>query len=375
MQSKTILIATCPGDPHAFAVAAALERKGARPVLWMTSDFPTRTGETIAFEEGRLALRVGGLPSDPRTGGIDTVWNRRPCHAPDPRVLHPADLPFVEKSCDTFRLALLELLAPAAFWVNPEEAVRRNCKPLQHAAALAVGLETPETIYTNDPETIRGFLRRQGGRVVYKPLFASLWKVADEVLGPYTNVLSEDMLVADELLRAAPGIFQALVPKAFELRITVMGRRAFAARVLSQETEKGRLDWRRSYDELRMEPWEVPADLAARCTALLERLGFVFGCFDFIVTPEGRTVFLEVNQMGQFLFVEQMAGLPLLDAFAEFLLQGRSDFAWSPEGVEVRYADVVAEVEERCARGQREHAPAPEIAWDEAALAGASSSP
>jgi glutathione synthase/RimK-type ligase-like ATP-grasp enzyme len=371
MRSKTILIATCPGDPHAFAVAAALERKGARPILWMTSDFPTRTGETIAFEEGRLALRIGGQEIDPGAGGIATVWNRRPCHAVDPRLLHPADLPFAEKSCETFRQALLELLAPAAFWVNPEAAVRRNSKPLQHASAMAVGLETPETLYTNDPEEIRGFLRRQGGRVVYKPLFASLWKVADEVLGPYANVLAEDMLVEDDLLRAAPGIFQALVPKAWELRLTMMSRRAFAARVLSQETERGRLDWRRAYAELRLEPWEVPADLEARCAALLERLGFVFGCFDFIVTPEGRTVFLEVNQMGQFLFVEEMAGLPLLDAFAEFLLQGRSDFAWSPEAVEVRYADVEAEVAERCARGRGEHAPAPEIAWDETALAGA----
>lgn len=366
----TVLILTCPGDAHAHAVAAALRRKGACPVLWFTPDFPTRTGETLAFEGGRLAVRVEGSAVDPARAL--TVWNRRPFHAVDPAVLHPADRPFAERSCELFRRALLDLLAPGAFWVNPDPAVRRNSKPLQHAAALAVGLEAPDTLYTNDPGEIRRFLGRQGGEVVYKPLFTSLWKAEDEVVSPYASLLSEEMLVADELLRAAPGIFQAVVPKAWELRITIMGRRALGARLLSQETESGRLDWRRSYGELRMEPWEVPADLAGRCVALLERLGLVFGCFDFVVTPGGRTVFLEVNQMGQFLFVEEQTGQPLLDAFAELLLQGRPDFDWSPERTGVRFADVVPEVRERCEQDRQAHVPAPEIAWDESPPAGQS---
>jgi glutathione synthase/RimK-type ligase-like ATP-grasp enzyme len=360
-----VLILTFPGDAHAVAVAAALRRKGAVPVPWFTPDFPTRTGETLAFEGGRLSCRVQGPEIEPGGGRIDTVWNRRPTHALDPAVLHPADRPFAERSCEIFRRSLFDLLAPEAFWVNPDPAVRRNSKPLQHAAALEVGLETPDTLYTNDPEEIRRFLRRQGGRIVYKPLLTPLWKAADAYLSPYTNVLTEESLVEDKLLRAAPGIFQALVPKAWELRLTVMGRHVLGARVLSQETEHGRLDWRRSYAELRMEPCAVDADLAERSIALLERLGLVFGCFDFVVTPEGRAVFLEVNQMGQFLFVEEYTGQPLLDAFAELLLQGRPDFTWSPERAEVRFSDVLPELEESCRRESEGHLPERDIAWEE----------
>jgi glutathione synthase/RimK-type ligase-like ATP-grasp enzyme len=366
----TVLILTCPGDVHALAVAEALCRKSAVPLLWFTPDFPMRTGETLAFEGGRLAVRVAGPEVDPGGARIDAVWNRRPAHALDRGALHAADLPFAERSCEVFRRSLFELLARDAFWVNPDPAVRRNSKPLQHAAALAAGLSTPDTLYTNDPDEIRGFLRRQGGRIVYKPLFTPFWKasgkVSDEVLSPYTSVLTEEMLVDDELLRAAPGIFQALVPKAWELRITVMGRRALGARVLSQETSRGRLDWRRSYGELRLEPCEVAPDLAGRCVELVERLGLVFGCLDFVVTPEGETMFLEVNQMGQFLFVEEATGQPLLDAFAELLLQGRPDFAWSPDRARVRFADVLSGMRERVVRDHREHHPSPETAWDEA---------
>jgi glutathione synthase/RimK-type ligase-like ATP-grasp enzyme len=360
-----VLILTFPGDIHAAAVAAALRQKGAVPVTWLTPDFPMRTGETLAFEGGRLAIRVEGPEVDPGGGRVDAVWNRRPAHAPDLAALHAADRRFAERSCEILRRSLFELLAPEAFWVNPDPAVRRDTKPRQQAAAVEVGLETPDTLYTNDPGEIRRFLRRQGGRIVYKPLFTPLWKAADEYLSPFTNVLTEEMLVAGELLRAAPGIYQALVPKAWELRITVLGRHVLGARVLSQETTEGRLDWRRSYGELRMEPCEIAPDLARRSIDLLARLGLVFGCFDFVVTPEGRTVFLEVNQMGQFLFVEEYAGLPLLDAFAELLIQGRPDFAWDRERPGVRFAEVQAEAEEICRREREDHLPAPELAWDE----------
>ena len=128
--------------------------------------------------------------------------------------------------------------------------------------------------------------------------------------------------------------------KDHELRITVIGRHVFGAKVLSQQTESGRLDWRRSYHELRIEPCDIPEHLADRCREVLARLGLVFGCFDFVVTPESEFVFLEVNEGGQFLFVESYSGLPLLDAFAEFLAQGRPDFAWPANHSPVLYSDV-----------------------------------
>src|SRR5262249_39545706 len=146
------------------------------PVPWFTPDFPMRTGETLAFEGGRLAIRIEGPEVDPGGGRIDTVWNRRPSHAIDVSALHAADRPFAERSCETLRRSLFALLALDPLGITPDPAVRRNNKPRQQAAALAVGLATPDTLYTNDPAEIRRFLRRQGGRVVYKPLVLPIWK-------------------------------------------------------------------------------------------------------------------------------------------------------------------------------------------------------
>lgn len=97
--------------------------------------------------------------------------------------------------------------------------------------------------------------------------------------------------------------------------------------------------------------------MESQCFTLLDELGLVFGCFDFVVTPSEDHVFLEVNEMGQFLFLERYCGLPLLDAFSEFLLQGRVDFEWNADEVQIRYTDsqFAAAVESRYAEFMEAH--------------------
>jgi hypothetical protein len=362
---KTLLLLSQPNDIHAAAVAEALARKGARAILWHTSDFPSRATETVSFVGGRRSVRLRGPELDVSEHALDTVWNRRPTLVLDALHLHPADREFVEFGCQTFRRALLDTLAPRAFWVNPQRAIERTSKPRQHQLALDVGLEVPDTLYTNDPGEIRAFLREHPGQVIYKPLNMTAWRDDERYYMTYTSPLTEEQLVEDEMLRAVPGIFQVRVPKAHELRVTMMGRRAFTARLLSQETRGGRLDWRRAQEELRMEPFELPADLAEQCFALMRKLDIVFGCFDFIVRPDGRYVFLEVNQAGQFLFAENAAGLPLLDAFTEFLIQGSVDFDWSPDRVTLRYPEVFGAAFQRLQASFERHVRQPESTWYE----------
>jgi hypothetical protein len=45
-----------------------------------------------------------------------------------------------------------------------------------------------------------------------------------------------------------------------------------------------------------------------------------YGAVDLIVTPDGRHVFLEVNPVGEFFWLERHPGLPVSDAIADVLL-------------------------------------------------------
>ncbi len=57
----------------------------------------------------------------------------------------------------------------------------------------------------------------------------------------------------------------------------------------------------------------------------MKKLGLVFGCFDFIVTPDNEYYFLEINEQGQFLWIEEVnPDIKMLDAFVNFLINKNS---------------------------------------------------
>jgi hypothetical protein len=358
---KNVLILTNPEDLHAFAVREALLAKGSQVTLWHTPDFPSRSGESLLFEGGSQSVIAQGPELDLGNARFHTVWRRRPSYAVDWSKVHPSDRKFVDIECNIFRRSMLGLIAPDAFWVNPADAaISTGYKMLQHSVPAASGLKTPDTLYSNDPQQIRTFIQRHGGEIVYKPLRGLPWQGDKSIWMYFTSRLTEDQLVEDDLLRNSPGIYQQLIPKAFELRVTVMGHCILAAKISSQDTERGKLDWRRAPEEIKAVPFDLPPDVADLCLRLMAKLGIVFGAFDFIVTPEGDYVFLEVNEAGQFLFLEEETGLPLLDCFSDFLLHGRADFVGRQGEAEIRYADVHDTVTAEIERALALHCTSPE---------------
>jgi hypothetical protein len=139
--------------------------------------------------------------------------------------------------------------------------------------------------------------------------------------------------------------------------VTFVGHRAFAARLDSQRHALTQVDWRVAAGLLDITAAPLPEEVESRCRALMDRLGIVFACFDFVVTPAGEHVFLELNQMGQFLWVERaQPRLLMLDAMVSMLTQGRPDYAWRPEQA-LRFADFCDyDLDERI---DQDHVPTP----------------
>ncbi|HMW02377.1 MAG TPA: ATP-dependent carboxylate-amine ligase, partial [Acidobacteriota bacterium] len=121
----------------------------------------------------------------------------------------------------------------------------------------------------------------------------------------------------------APCLFQEYIPKKVELRITVVGRKIFAAEIHSQQSQRSKDDWRR-YD-IANTPYlkhRLPEAIKIKCQQLVRELGLVFGCIDMIVTPDNRYVFLEINPNGQWGWIEELTQLPICANLAEMLIQG-----------------------------------------------------
>lgn len=338
------LIATEPRDLHAIEVALALEARGAEPILWLGGDFPTLLAGSIAVRDGRVDWELRGTDLPSARPPFDGVWLRRPTSPILPASLHPADRPVAEREVREFVNGLYRLAAPGAFWVNPlASRGLAESKPVQLAEAARLGFTVPPTLLSNDPERIREFLAELRGRAIYKPFLPAGWVGAETTAVLGTSEIEAEDLPPDEILRATPGIFQARVDKAYELRVTAFGGFLAAARIDSQAIPEARIDSRAGGPRLPVQPAELPPEVERRCFELMARLGIVFGCFDLAVTPDGETIFFEVNPAGQFLWVEESCPeIRLLAPFVEFLLARRADFRWRPDPAAIRHEDFVS---------------------------------
>lgn len=357
------LITTEPRDLHAVEVALALEARGAEPVLWLGADFPTLLAGSIEVRDGRVGWELRGVDLPSTCPPFDGVWLRRPTAPILPRSLHPADRPVAEREVREFVSGLYQLAAPEAFWVNPlPSRGRAESKAVQLAAAARIGFAVPPTLLSNDPERIGTFLAEHRGRTIYKPFFPAGWQgtATTAVLG--TSEVEAEDLPPEDILRATPGIFQARVDKAYELRVTAFGRFLAAARIDSQAIPESRLDSRAAGPSLPIRPAELPPAIERLCFELMAQLGIVFGCFDFAVTPAGEHVFFEVNPAGQFLWVEEACPeIRLLAPFVEFLLARRADFRWRPDAAAIRHADLAGAALRRMEELAARHVEAPQV--------------
>jgi glutathione synthase/RimK-type ligase-like ATP-grasp enzyme len=359
-----ILIPTYSNDVHATAVATALERKGHQPVLWHGADFPTRQCASIKVTQDAFSWQVQGVGLDEPAGPFDVVWFRRPTQSVVPQDLYPGDRQIAEKSAEAFYRALWQLVAPDAFWVNPFGTnLRSDSKPVQLIEAMKAGFKVPATLFSNEPAEIRRFLAEHQGHAIYKTIRPAQWETQRGVAYLFTTDVDLADLPDDDLLQISTGIFQRKLEKAYEIRVTCFGDRAFAAKLHSQENELAKADFRRAYKTLRLESMALPDELCQRCFALMRKLGIVFGCFDFVVTPDDEVFFLEVNPMGQFLWVEEGdPGVLLLDAFCEFLMSRGTGFSWAPSAQSIRFSDVREEAVERDMAAKKLHVARPDQA-------------
>lgn len=263
---------------------------------------------------------------------IDVVWRRRARKPFIHQHTMKLDQAFIKKENNIFYEGLSLILAKDAFWINPyETANQANSKVFQLKLALQCGFKIPPSLISNAPEKIKEFLHHhKTDKTIYKPLSAHYWYENEKLKLFYTKTLSQEQLPADHLLKLTPGIFQKYIKNKYELRITCFGTHIVAAKISSQEHPKGQTDWRVIPPlELKIEPYQLPYTLERKISNFMQALGIVFGCFDFIVTPEDDYYFLEVNQQGQFLWIEDRCpDIKMLDRFVKFIVNKSKHFNW-----------------------------------------------
>ncbi|MGE5672597.1 MAG: ATP-grasp domain-containing protein [Mycobacterium leprae] len=238
-------------------------------------------------------------------------------------------LKFMLREWRKFYNGLTLMLSQAGpFCVNPAP-VNTACeeKIWQLELARRTGFRIPDTLMTTNLADARSFFAEHGGEIIYKTFSMAAVKLdkgepGEEKLGLiYTSRVKPEQLADHGNMAVTPMLFQALVPKQFEVRATYVEGQIFAASIDATASPTGSLDWRH-YDQpnTRYAPIELPPEVAEKLITLHRTLGLHYGATDLIVTPEGEYVYLETNPNGMYLWVEQATGLPITQALAELLL-------------------------------------------------------
>ena len=282
---------------------------------WLDSD-----GIDFEIENVKNGLKLTGSQ-------VTAVWDRR--------ASAPSELPMPSSNDsvnDFMRREGYVFLSYLRHWMKDiysigdiEEDWPAESKMLQLTVARELGMAVPDTCFANYREPIVRLAERyetlslksfDGSSVLDGEndreyvLYAQRAKSADVVAQP------------EEAFCQTANFVQNYKEKAYELRVTVVCDDVVACKIDSQAMadDEGKTDWRQGYEHgMRLEIVELPDKIADFCRRYLRRMKLNFGCFDFIVTPNGRYVFLECNPNGQWLWIELLTGYDLSKIVARHL--------------------------------------------------------
>ncbi len=287
----TVLIVTHPKDLHADHVEGYLRADGVDVVrvdtvgLCGPGDMLIKVN--LAGSSGQFAM------TDLRN--ISCVWQRRPSQITADNELDQAEL----------TSAVGGVLAWLPHLNHPALMAVASHKPAQLLTAGQLGLYVPETVITTAEGEARALaeqIRRRGDDFLVKRMSA----VAGTYIEPATT----------EFWSTAVHLTQEAVNTRRFARLTVVDDDMFPVMISSPY-----LDWRRGLktNSCVYEVIDVPPGVVPGVRQYMRRFGLRYGAFDFAIDQVGQWWFLECNPNGQWLWIEEVTGLPIGRAIATAL--------------------------------------------------------
>jgi hypothetical protein len=240
---------------------------------------------------------------------VTCVWYRRKISPPPSCRVSEAEQRFAAGELQHFVEGLV--LDSSITWVNPIGATDvAEKKVLQLRVAQHLGFNIPDTLISNSSHKLDKFIEENNGKTICKPIYHGLFCTPLEQYAVYTHNVTRDDFDGAEII---PTLLQREVPKGNDIRLTIIGKDVYPVEIYSSNPLP--LDWRKRGNEVSFKVCSVPSEIVRLCHDLLDKLNLVYGAFDFVRTPDGEWVFLEVNPTGEWAWLEIELSLPMSDSF------------------------------------------------------------
>ncbi len=318
MRPDTVLVVTASYDIAAGYVLEVLRERGSPAFRLNTDEFPSKIKASFVPPSSiRLADGEAILAAE----SVKSVWYRRHVMPMLPSGVAPGIKDFCEREVDAFLGGVLATLPTDRWMSSPHAIVRAERKPYQLAVASRLGFEIPHTLITNDPFSVADLAGHR--QLIAKAISSGYVASPKGNRAIFTSALCPEDLEELEGLALAPVLFQELIDKTSDIRVTVVADEVFAAEILSQESSSSRVDWRATKNpHLPHRVHDLPLSISELCVELVDYLGLVFGAIDLALRADGTYVFFEINPNGEWLWLEDQLGFPISTRIAQWLDAG-----------------------------------------------------
>jgi glutathione synthase/RimK-type ligase-like ATP-grasp enzyme len=223
------------------------------------------------------------------------------------------------------------------YWMYPPwyDEMADN-KLYQTDLARKIGFTVPKTLVTNDPQAFLNFYKEcDQDAIIKQPSEICLIDDSERqnaqhshdleanAYGFYTQKIPPEHLDKIEEIIITPCLFQEHIKKKADIRVTVVGDQLFSALIDSQDHPETVVDFRLKLD-LPIHHFELPEAISHKLVNLIHSWNLEFAKCNFIITPENKLVFLEVNVEENWLWIEHELGLAISKAITEHLVGNKS---------------------------------------------------
>ena len=311
MQAPIVIISAIT-DAHYQTVAQKLNILGVPYVLFDQSALP---GLTITTDFEKKILQIGNK----EYSHISAVWNRLSF---EPNLMFELKGGYLKFAQNEFKEAFKgSLRSFCNDWYNTPESNRNaSYKPLQLRVAVSQsGFKIPPTLITSNRSSLLAF-REKYPQIIAKSLGKPILDHDGTFTSVFTKEVDDDFLKQLDNLWYSPCIFQEFITNICTVKVAVIGKRFFACKTAHTSgfcpiTEKRKNDENATYACI-----ELPEKIAHGCRKMMQHFELQYATFDFGVTPCGEWYFFEINPNGQWLWIEEMTGMPIASAFADMLV-------------------------------------------------------
>ena len=299
-------------------VVSHLRRRCASYFRLNTEDFDQFA--MVAFpDEPSVLLLTESLEIHLKQPHLKAIYFRRGVY---PREAFTSQHTPDEQLIRTHRSAFMRsfMIFDSCQWMNhPAATYKAEHKAVQLATAKRIGFAVPRTAITNHASGITA-VAQGDPTVAIKGVDTVLVRQDDVETFGYTSIL-ETKAAEEAHLSSAPLVAQQALTEKLDLRVTVVGDEVFCSSV-TRRGQPIRGDWRLAKEGATFQQYELPAEIATKCTQLTQTLGLVFGAIDLAV-QDGTYYFLEINPTGEWAWLVDQSNLPIDKAIANKLLENQ----------------------------------------------------